>query len=74
MEISNASAQDLDDIRAMLREYVAWLDLDLTFQDFSHELATLPGAYAPPTGALIVARADADGDAIGMVALRRLDD
>ncbi len=57
----------------MLQEYVASLDLDLSFQGFSHEFDGLPGAYGPPSGALIVARA-ADRAAMGMVALRRLDD
>lgn len=72
MDISIAGPGDLDDVRAMLREYVAWLGLDLAFQNFSHEFDTLPGAYGLPTGALIVARAD--GRATGMVALRRLDE
>ncbi len=72
MLISTAGPEDLDDVRAMLREYVAWIDLDLSFQDFSQEFDGLPGAYAAPDGALLVARA---GDrAMGMVALRRLDD
>jgi len=72
MQISVAGPDDLDDVRAMLREYVAWLALDLSFQDFSREFDGLPGAYAPPTGALIIAR-DSDR-AMGMVALRRIDD
>lgn len=72
MQISIAGPEDLDDVRAMLREYVAWIDVDLSFQDFEREFDGLPGAYGPPAGALLVARAE--GRALGMVALRRLDD
>ena len=43
----------------------------LCFQNFDQELAALPGEYAPPGGALLIAR-DADA-AAGCVALRRLD-
>ena len=61
-----------DDVRALLREYAASLAFELDFQDFDRELAELPGAYAPPRGALLVARA---GDHLaGCVALRPLAD
>jgi len=59
---------DLDQIRDLLREYAASLTFRLDFQDFERELAELPGAYAPPRGALLLARGD------GCVALRPLDD
>ena len=39
----------------MLREYVEWVGLDLTFQEIDAELDGLPGDYAPPRGALLVA-------------------
>ena len=57
-----------DDVRALLREYAASLPFELDFQDFDRELAGLPGAYAPPRGALLVARLD--GRVAGCVALR----
>jgi GNAT superfamily N-acetyltransferase len=59
-----------DDVRALLRAYAASLPFELDFQDFDRELAGLPGAYAPPRGALLVARSD--GAASGCVALRPL--
>lgn len=61
---------DCDDVRALLREYAASLPFELDFQDFDRELAGLPGAYAPPRGALLVARID--GRVAGCVALRPL--
>jgi GNAT superfamily N-acetyltransferase len=63
-------ACESDDVRSMLRAYSASLPFELDFQDFDRELAELPGAYAPPRGALLVARID--GELAGCVALRPL--
>jgi ribosomal protein S18 acetylase RimI-like enzyme len=68
-----ASSADLDDVRALFQAYAASLPIDLGYQDFATELATLPGAYAPPAGALLLAR-DREARAIGCVALRALVD
>jgi len=62
---------DLDDARAMFRAYADSLPIDLAYQGFATELATLPGAYAAPAGAILLAR-DGAGAAIGCVALRPL--
>ena len=56
----------------LFREYADWLGIDLSFQGFAAELANLPGKYAPPTGELMLASA-ADGEALGCVALQRLE-
>jgi putative acetyltransferase len=66
------SGSDFDDVRMLLREYAASLDVDLGFQGFEEELATLPGKYAWPKGALFLA-SGADGQAIGCVAVRPFD-
>ena len=63
------SREDLDATIALLRSYATSLAVDLAYQDFETELATLPGKYAPPTGALRLARSMA-GTPIGCVALR----
>lgn len=69
--IAPAGAADLDAIRTLFRAYAASLPVDLSYQGFEAELAELPGKYAPPGGALLLASGD-DGAAIGCVALRPL--
>ena len=61
----------LGQVRRLLEEYAAALAVDLSFQDFASELASLPGDYAPPGGVLMLAEIDAM--AAGCVAVRRLD-
>lgn len=61
--------QDTEIVRGLFAEYVDSLGVDLSFQDVAAELAHLPGKYAPPRGAILLARDDA-GAALGCVALR----
>ena len=56
----------------MLEEYVAWIGLDLAFQEIDAELAGLPGDYAPPRGALFVA--EETGRLLGTIGLRPLEE
>jgi ribosomal protein S18 acetylase RimI-like enzyme len=64
---------DLPALTSLFRAYAASLPIDLGYQGFDGELAALPGKYAPPAGALLIAR-DANGAALGCVAMRPLDD
>ncbi|MDM0046875.1 GNAT family N-acetyltransferase [Variovorax dokdonensis] len=48
----------IDAIRVIFREYADSLGIDLAFQDFEHELLNLPGEYAEPRGALLLALID----------------
>ena len=58
--------------RTLFQEYSDATGVDLCFQNFAQELASLPGDYAPPSGRLIIAY---DGEeAAGCVALRKVDD
>ena len=68
--LREANAADLDGVRALFREYAKWLGVDLCFQSFEDELATLPGKYAPPKGRLLIA--EVDGRLAGVVGLRPL--
>jgi ribosomal protein S18 acetylase RimI-like enzyme len=70
--IQASSLVEINQARELFREYEAWLNLDLCFQGFEKELAELPGAYAPPTGRLLLAFDH--GELVGCVALRRLSD
>lgn len=63
------SGADLDAIRRLFRAYAASLPVDLAYQGFEDELAALPGAYQPPQGVLLLARAD-DGTPLGCGAFR----
>jgi ribosomal protein S18 acetylase RimI-like enzyme len=60
---------DIADAASLFRAYAAALPVDLAYQGFADELATLPGRYAPPGGTLLLARR-LDGTAVGCVAVR----
>ena len=58
-------------IRELFQEYAEGIGIDLAYQGFDHELAQLPGRYAPPAGDLLIAWQN--GRALGCVGLRPLD-
>ncbi len=58
------SDADLDAAGQLIREYVDWLGIDLSFQNFDAEIADLSAKYAPPTGELFLARRE-DGQFLG---------
>jgi len=63
--------QDLAVVTELLREYANSLGVNLHFQDFESEVASLPGKYQPPTGRLLIAWSE--GEALGCIALRARD-
>ncbi|HEY2664583.1 MAG TPA: GNAT family N-acetyltransferase [Candidatus Binataceae bacterium] len=58
--------------RTLIIEYAGSLEIDLSFQDFDREIATLPGDYALPWGCLLLAMRE--GAPVGCIALRRLEE
>lgn len=64
--------EDIDAVAELFAAYAAELPIDLPYQDFSFELANLPGKYAPPEGELLVAWDDRDRP-VGCVGMRSLD-
>ena len=64
--------EQLDAARIVIAEYGASLGIDLQFQNFDAELATLPGEYGAPGGHLLLAFVD--GALAGCGALRALAD
>ena len=60
--------EDIAATRCLFLDYQADIGIDLSFQGFAEELATLPGEYAPPMGSLKMALVD--GMPAGCCALR----
>ncbi|MEY4563961.1 MAG: hypothetical protein RLZZ618_3238 [Pseudomonadota bacterium] len=69
---SPESPEHLDDVRRVFREYQASLDVDLCFQDFDNEVASLPGRYGGEGGHLLMATVD--GEVAGCGAFCALPD
>lgn len=61
---------DVATARALFEEYQQSLGFSLCFQNFDAELASLPGAYAPPEGRLLLAFAGVEP--AGCIALRKI--
>lgn len=68
--ITPRSQEQLQSARAIFQEYASQLGVDLCFQNFDAELASLPGEYANPQGALLLALVD--GQLAGCCAMRPL--
>lgn len=67
-----ASGREISAVRNLWREYWNSLGLPPDFQNFAEELRTLPGAYTPPKGRLLLALMR--GEPVGTAAFRALSD
>jgi len=66
------SAEDLEALRQLFLEYRKTPGVDVCAVSFDHEVESLPGVYAPPEGALLLA-SDGGRD-VGCAALRPIGD
>lgn len=80
--VTPTTVPELDQVRDLMRAFLTWhrkrhvedlhlIDRYFDSVAFETELATLPGIYAPPAGALLLA--SFEGRPGGCVALRRID-
>ena len=68
--LRHADIDEMGGAETLFREYAAGVGIDLSYQNFEEELESLPGAYAPPRGALLLA--EIGGETVGCVAVRPL--
>ena len=68
--VTPSTAHEFLTTRQIFQEYADQLGIDLCFQNFDAELQNLPGDYAEPHGALLLALVD--GELAGCCALREL--
>ena len=61
-----------EEARRLVEEYAASLGIDLAFQDFQHEIASLRTEYGPPGGTFVLA--ENGGATVGCGGFRRLSD
>lgn len=73
IEVVHAESESrLLEAKKMIKEYADSLPINLDFQNFSSELADLPGEYAPPEGCLLLAYSNEMP--AGCVALRKFSE
>ena len=70
MRIAPAGEADFVQVASLFGQYAGSLPVDLNAQGFAEEIAHLPGPYAPPDGALLLAFRNSD--VLGCIALKRL--
>lgn len=65
------SEQDVLTARRLFKEYAEWLGIDLSFQSFDEELASLPEPYSRPLGFILLA--EHRNVVAGCIGLRPID-
>lgn len=70
--LAPSTAAEWCEARRLVEEYASSLDLDLSFQNFAHELEHFENEYSAPYGAFLLAQNN--GALVGCVGLRKLSD
>jgi ribosomal protein S18 acetylase RimI-like enzyme len=70
--VRDARGDEVELVATLFREYAAALEVDLAFQDFDRELASLPGDYVNGSGGALLLAWHGDS-CTGCVALRAID-
>jgi putative acetyltransferase len=58
-------------LKALVSEYITWLDMDLSYRNFDQEMAAFDQLFTRPSGLFLVA--ESDGEMAGCVGLLRHD-
>jgi putative acetyltransferase len=66
--VEATTAEQIEQVRNLFAEYRSQLPVEYCFRSFDAEIASLPGVYAPPKGALLLATVV--GQPVGCVGLR----
>jgi putative acetyltransferase len=70
MQIKQASfPEDSETLKSLIREYIAWLDMDLSYRGFEQEMAQFEQLFTLPSGFFLMAHSD--GGVVGCVGLLR---
>lgn len=62
---------DTEELNSLIREYVGWLNIDLSYQDFEGEMARIESIFTLPSGQYTFAIVDSN--VAGGVGFKRLD-
>ncbi len=63
--------EDYNNAVILFKEYVAWLNIDLSFQDFENELNEIQLKYSKPDGCIILCKIN--NEFIACVAIRKIN-
>ncbi|MFZ0453916.1 MAG: GNAT family N-acetyltransferase [Ignavibacteriaceae bacterium] len=70
--ISKITKNDFDQSKELIKDYLSWIDIDLSFQQIEEELNSFPEKYEEPKGSFYVAK---DGNkVVGCIGLKENQD
>ena len=65
-------ANEIQETKELIIEYIKWLNMDLYFQNIDEELNGFPHKYKEPDGIFIIAKDE--NNVIGCVGMKKLDE